>query len=80
MYGPACSDATPWPTTTPSMRNSTFVTPVSSEAVAAMSTAPATVAPAVGKVMATVGAVVSEMPPVTVTERVLEVAVLPAAS
>ena len=30
--------------------------------------------------METVGAVVSEMPPVTVTERVLEVAVLPAAS
>src|SRR5512140_508416 len=53
---------------------------MSSEAVAVMSTAPATVAPAVGKVRLTVGGVVSEMPPVTVTETVAEVAVLPAAS
>ncbi len=63
------------PTSVPSTRNSTWVTPTLSEAVAATGTDPDTVAPLAGEVTDTVGAVVSGT--VTVTPALV---VLPAAS
>jgi hypothetical protein len=75
-YGAVVSSA---PRLAPSSRNWTPVTPTLSEALAETVIVPETVAPALGEVMLTVGAVVSGGAPFeTVTEE--DVLLLPAAS
>src|SRR5207253_1723480 len=68
------------PKLAPSSLNCTPATPTLSAALAETVTAPATVAPAAGAVIDTVGGVVSGTELVTVTLTAAAVAVLPAAS
>src|SRR5262245_44407403 len=74
-YGALVSSA---PTLTPSTRNCTPTTPTASLALAVTVTVPLTDAPEAGEVIDTVGAVVSTL--FTVTLRLADVVVLPAAS
>src|SRR5439155_9581624 len=76
-YGAAVTSA---PRFAPSSLSCTPTTPTLSVALAETVTVPATVAPAAGAVIATVGGVVSGIGLVTVTITAAEVAVLPAAS